>query len=216
MSHGADITEGTVRTSDSIAGNPPEPCRSVGRRSIVGIGASMLLSLFTVPSLATQATPSSGESDDATAERNAAIGRRILVEVWGEGKLEVVDELLAPNYVDHTPRGPEPSSVQGAAGLKQAVTLFRNAFPDLTYRVDLQIVQGELVATRFTATGTHTGTFQDIPPTGRRVTYTGIDMNRIIDGRIVEAWVNYDALGLLQQIGAVPNGVSDATGTPSS
>jgi predicted ester cyclase len=139
-----------------------------------------------------------------TLAANKTIGRRILVEVWGEGNLTVVDELMASHYVDHTPRGPEPVSVQGPEGLKDAVRLFRAAFPDLTYRVDLQVAEGNLVATRFTATGTQEGAFQGIQPTGRRVTYTGTDINRIVEGKIVEGWVNYDALGLLQQLGAGP------------
>jgi hypothetical protein len=140
---------------------------------------------------------------EARLAANAEIGRRILVEVWGEGKLDVVDELLAPDYVDHAPRGPEPELVEGPAGLEAAVRLFRTAFPDLRYTVDLQVVQEDLVATRFTATGTHIGPLVGMAPTGRRVTYTGIDMNRIVGGRIVEAWVNFDALGLLEQNGAV-------------
>lgn len=186
------------------SGSPGGPCQG---RSSIGIGAGFLMMSRLASTLFATAIPT-GKPEKDTEALVASIGRRVLVEVWGEGKLDVVDELLASNYVDHTPRGPEPSSVQGAEGLKQAVTLFRDAFPDLTYRVDLQVIQGNLVATRFTATGTHTGTFQGIPPTGRRVTYTGIDMNRVVDGRIVEAWVNYDALGLLQQIGAVPIGGS--------
>ena len=187
---------GALQTPSGSRGGPSQ------RRSIVGIGVGFLMVSRLASTLFATAIPI-GKPGKDTEALVASIGRRILGEVWGEGKLDVVDELLAPNYVDHTPRGPEPSSVQGAEGLKQAVTLFRDAFPDLTYRVDLQVVQDNLVATRFTATGTHTGMFQGIPPTGRRVTYTGIDMSRVVDGRIVEAWVNYDALGLLQQIGAV-------------
>jgi steroid delta-isomerase-like uncharacterized protein len=141
----------------------------------------------------------------STHAGNKTIGRRILVEVWGEGKLAVVDELLAPEYVDHAPRGPEPQTVQGSEGLKQAVRLFRTAFPDLTYRVDFQVAEGDMVATRFTATGTHLGDFQGLPPTHRRVEYTGVDVNRIVAGKIVEAWVNYDAFGLMEQLG--PSGI---------
>jgi predicted ester cyclase len=144
-----------------------------------------------------------GTPTDSAEAANAAIGRRILTDVWGAGKLELVDEIVAPDYLDHTPRGPEPASVRGTAGIKEAVRMFRAAFPDLHYTVDFQIVQGDLVASRFTATGTHLGAFQGFPPTGRRVTYTGIDIARIVDGQIAEGWVNYDALGLLEQLGAV-------------
>ncbi len=148
-------------------------------------------------------TSSHGESAQSAAlADNKAIGRRILVDVWGEGKLAVIDELVSPDYVDRAPRGPEPSRVKGPEGLKEAVLSFRAAFPDLTYHVDFQLAEGDLVATRFTATGTQTGLFQGIPPTGRRIRYSGIDINRIANGMIVEAWVSYDALGLLEQLGA--------------
>lgn len=133
---------------------------------------------------------------------NASIARRILVDVWGGGDLAAVDTLVAPDYVDHTPSGPESTTVRGTAGIKEAVRMFRAAFPDLQYSVELQIVEGDMVASRFTATGTHLGNFEGRPPTGRRVTYTGIDIARIGGGRIVEGWVNYDALALLEQVDA--------------
>lgn len=143
--------------------------------------------------------------DAATIERNKLIGRRVLLEIWGEGRLEVVDELYAPEYVDHVSRGPEPATVSGPEGLKEAVTLFRTAFPDLRYEVHQQVAEGDVVVTRFSATGTHLKPFLGAAPTGRRIAYTGIDINRVRDdGRIVESWVQYDALGLLQQLGLVP------------
>ena len=77
-------------------------------------------------------------SDAATLAANRAIGRRVLLELWGQGKLDLADELYAPNYVDHVGRGPEPSRVSGPEGIKQAVMLFRTAFPDLTYTVEVR------------------------------------------------------------------------------
>jgi len=94
--------------------------------------------------------------------------------------------------------------VRGPEGIKQAVTLFRTALPDLTYTVHAEIAQGDLVMARFSARGTQMGPFLGVAPTGRVVTYTGMDLNRIAKGLIVESWVNYDALALLQQIGLVP------------
>ena len=82
--------------------------------------------------------------------------------------------------------------------------MFRTAFPDLTYTIHEEIAEGDLVMTRFSATGTQKGPFLTVSPTGRTVSYTGMDLNRIEKGRIVESWVNYDALGLLQQIGLLP------------
>ena len=143
-------------------------------------------------------------SDETTLAANKLIGRRVLVELWGEGKLEVADELYVTEYVDHVGRGPEASRVVGPTGIKQAVTLFRTAFPDLRYTVEAQIAEGELLLSRFSASGTQTGPFMGAPPSGKSVTYTGMDLNRIVRGKIVESWVNYDALALLQQLGLVP------------
>jgi predicted ester cyclase len=142
--------------------------------------------------------------DQATLAENRRIGRRVLLEIWSAGKLEVVDELYAPDYVDHVARGPEPGVVRGPDGLKQAVTMFRSAFPDLSYTIEQEMAEGDCVMTRFSATGTHRGPFLSMEPSGRSVTYTGVDINRIVDGRVVESWVYYDALGLLEQVGLVP------------
>jgi predicted ester cyclase len=142
--------------------------------------------------------------DQATLAANRLIGRRVLVELWGAGKLEFADELYAPDYVDHVGRGPEPAQVRGPEGLKQAVMLFRRAFPDLHYAVEEELAERDLVWTRFSATGTFKGTFLGARPTCRTVSYTGMDLNRIAGGKIVESWVNYDSLTLLQQVGLVP------------
>lgn len=138
-----------------------------------------------------------------TVKANKRIGRLVLEQMWGEGRLELADQLYSDHYVDHVGRGPEPVEVKGVAGIKQAVTSFRNAFPDLSYTVEGQVAEGELIVSRFSARGTHRGTFLGVAPTGRTVTYTGFDMNRVRDGRIIESWVNYDALALLQQLGIV-------------
>jgi steroid delta-isomerase-like uncharacterized protein len=143
-------------------------------------------------------------TDEAKLAANRLIGRRVLLELWGDGKLEVADELYAPDYIDHVAKGPEAGEVRGPEGIKQAVTLFRTAFPDLTYTVHQEIAEGDLVMTRFSATGTQKGTFLGVAPTGRTVSYTGMDLNRVENGKIVESWVNYDALALLQQLGLLP------------
>lgn len=141
--------------------------------------------------------------DEATIAVNKRIGRLVLEDMWGKGRLDIADAYYAPDYVDHVGKGPEAGEVRGAAGIKQAVTMFRTAFPDLTYTVEDEIAEGDLVMARFSARGTHLGTFLGVAPTGRTITYTGIDVNRIRDGRIVQSWVQYDALGLLQQLGVV-------------
>lgn len=111
---------------------------------------------------------------------------------------------MRPNYVDHVGRGPEPARVSGPAGIKRAVTLFRTAFPDLSYSIEAELAEGDLVMTRFFAQGTHLGPFLGAPPTGQKVCYGGMDLNSIEAGKIVQSWVNYDALALLQQVGLVP------------
>lgn len=137
-------------------------------------------------------------------QANKRIGRQVLEELWGKGRLEIADALYAPDYVDHAGSGPEPAVVIGPAGIKQAVSMFRSAFPDLAYTVEDVIAERDLVLARFSARGTHRGTFLGHPPTGRVVTYSGLDLNRIRHGRIAESWVHYDALALLQQLGLVP------------
>lgn len=146
------------------------------------------------------------EGNAETLAENRRVGRRVLREIWSEGRLEVADELYAPDYVDHVTRGPEPGMMRDPEGLKKAVTLFRTAFPDLQYTIEQEMAEGDCVMTRFSATGTHRGQFLGAAPSGRSVTYTGVDINRIVDGKIVESWVHYDALGLLEQVGLVPRG----------
>lgn len=145
-----------------------------------------------------------GSNEQGAHDANREIGRRVLEEMWGQGKLELADRLYAPEYVDHASRGPEKGTVTGPQGIKDAVTLFRGAFPDLTYTVHETMAERDLVMTRFSARGTHRATFLGVQPSGKEITYTGTDINRITDGRIVESWVHYDALGLLEQLGLVP------------
>lgn len=135
---------------------------------------------------------------------NKEIGRRVLEEIWGQGRVELIDELYAPDYVDHVAAGPEPAEVRGPQALVEAVRQFRTGFPDLTYGVDLVLAEDDLVFARFHATGHHLGPFLGLEPTGREIGYTGMDLNRVRDGRIVESWVQYDALGLMQQLGLAP------------
>ena len=97
-------------------------------------------------------------------------------------------------------------------GHKQLVVAFRSGFSDWAERIDDVIGEGEEVVIRVTGSGTHDGEFQGIAPTGRRVTATGIGIGRIEGGRIVEAWAAYDALGLMQQLGAVPRSTTALVG----
>ncbi|MGH2801203.1 MAG: ester cyclase [Thermoleophilaceae bacterium] len=144
-----------------------------------------------------------------TLESNKALYRRWFEEVVTGGKLELADELLAPDYVLHFPTMPEPLD---AAGHKQLVTMFRSAFPDWSEAVEDVVAEGDKVVVRVTGSGTHEGDFQGVPPAGKRVRAEGVGIARIQNGRIVEAWAAYDALGLMQQIGALPSPGAEVPG----
>ena len=131
-----------------------------------------------------------------------AVVRRELEEMYGAGNLEVADEIIAADYVGHDPALPEP--IRGPAGVKAAVSGYRAAFPDLRLTIEAQIGEGEILVTRWTAKGTHQGELFGIAATGKQATVTGISIDRFSEGKIAEDWTNWDTLGLLQQLGAVP------------
>ena len=138
------------------------------------------------------------------SEENKAIARRALEEVFsGQGNLDVADELFAPDYVGHDPASPE--DIRGPEGVKEFASMYRNAFPDVQLSVQEQVAEGDMVATRWIASGTHQGDLMGIAPTGNRVTVAGTSVERIVDGKIEETWDNYDTLGMMQQIGAIPS-----------
>ena len=136
------------------------------------------------------------------SEQNKRISGRILEEVFGGGRKETADERIAADGIGHDPALPEP--VRGPQGVKEAAGGYRAGFPDLTLRVETQVAEGDWVCTRWTAVGTNSGEFWGMAPTGKQTTVTGITIDRIADGRIVESWTNWDSLGLMQQLGIVP------------
>lgn len=136
-----------------------------------------------------------------SAADNRELYRRWFDEVVNLGKLELADELLADGYQMHMPGAPGPLDAEGH---KQMLRAFLDGFADWHESVDTIVAEGDRVVVWVTGTGTHTGEFQGIPSTDRSVTVTGVGMGRIQDGRIAEAWASYDALGLLQQLGAFP------------
>ena len=130
---------------------------------------------------------------------NKALYRRWFEDVVSGGELALADELLAPGYRLHFPGMPAPLDGDGHKAL---VRQFRAAFPDWTETVEDVIAEGDRVVIRVTGHGTHEGEFQGVPPTGRRVSASGVGIARMAGGRIAEAWAAYDALGLLGQLGA--------------
>ena len=133
-----------------------------------------------------------------SVEENKAIFRRIVEEGFNKGNLAIVDELVATNHVNHT------DNVHGPEEYKQFITMYRTAFPDLHMTIEDQIAEGDKVVNRWTSRGTHKGDLMGIPPTGKQVTVMGIYVARIAGSKIVEEWGNFDALGMLQQLGVVP------------
>ena len=137
-----------------------------------------------------------------SVEQNKSIVRRWIEEGWNKGNLSVVDQIYAADVVQHDPGSPAP--VTSSTVLKQYVGVFLTAIPDLHFTIDDLIAEGDKVAWRFTSRGTQTGPLMTIPPTGKVCNVTGLVLFRLADGKIAEVWVNYDNLGLLQQLGVIP------------
>jgi predicted ester cyclase len=126
---------------------------------------------------------------------------RIPLEVINEGKFELLDELLATDYVDHwAPQGTPPTR----EGLKQTLIDLKRAFPDIHYTIDDATVSGDQVVHRLSATGTMTGDFMGISATGKRAAWTEIHIGKAVNGRLTEHWGLVDQLGMLVQLGVVP------------
>lgn len=136
------------------------------------------------------------------SEQNKAQVRRVIEEIYNRGDLDVVDDVAASDLVIHT----ASEDIRGHDGVKRYVAALRTAFPDLHLTIEDQIAEGDMVATRWTARGTHTGEFQGIAATGREVRVAGSDIDRIIDGKTVECWAHVDELGLMQQLGVAAAG----------
>lgn len=134
-----------------------------------------------------------------SAEENKTIVRRLLEEVM-KGNLSVADELIVEDYAQHSVFG----IPNGREGFKQFFMAFAAAVPDARFILEDMISEGDRVVTRVTVTGTQTGALQGVPPTGRKFSMTGIDIFRLLDGKIVEHWDAADQLGMLRQLGGIP------------
>jgi len=146
-------------------------------------------------------------------EHSKAVYRRYLQEVFNQGQVELLDELLSPSYVYHdAPPGTPP----GAEGIKQVVKMFHTGFPDLEITIDDMVAEGDKVAVRTTTRGTHTGMIFGIPPTGKVVTMRGQTLVRIVAGRLTDSWVNNDVMGLMNQLGAGSQSAPVSTPKPTS
>jgi steroid delta-isomerase-like uncharacterized protein len=136
------------------------------------------------------------------SEHNKAIVRRLFTELWNNGNLSVADEVFAPNYAHYDPSTPDFG--RGPDSEKKRAALYRAAFPDLHLTIEDVIAEGETVMTRWSCRGSHKGDLNGIAPTGKHITISGVTVARVSNGKIVEGYVNWDALGLMQQLGVVP------------
>jgi steroid delta-isomerase-like uncharacterized protein len=136
-----------------------------------------------------------------STEENKALVRRYTQEVFNAHNPDRTQEFVAGNVVSHNLPPGMPSGVEG---IKQMTHMFVSAFPDLHLTIEDVIAEGDKVVERWTGTGTQQGAFAGIPPTGKRVTTTGIDIFRIANGKVVEHWSSSNDLGLLQQLGVIP------------
>src|SRR5437867_12557901 len=130
-----------------------------------------------------------------STEANKTIVRRLYEEVWNTGDLDKANAVLAADFVDHAA---PPGFATGLEGAKQVFSMYRAAFPDLQIVVEDLVADGDRVVARWRSRGTHQGPLMGIPPTGKQVVTTGIDIHRIADGKIVEHWATFDQLGMLQ------------------
>jgi steroid delta-isomerase-like uncharacterized protein len=136
------------------------------------------------------------------SEENKAVARRFIEEVWNAGNLDAIDELIAEDHVDHDPvRAGAPG---GTAGAREFVATYREAFPDAHIAIDDMLADGDKVVVRWRATGTHQGELMGIPASGKSIEITGIGIDRIAGGKIAESWSNWDTIGMMGQIGAMP------------
>jgi steroid delta-isomerase-like uncharacterized protein len=133
-------------------------------------------------------------------EQNKMLARRLFEEVWNGKNLAVLDELVAPNFVFHN----SVQTLYGPEGFKQFATTYHNAFPQAYFAIEDVIAEGDTVALRWSARATHKGELLGIPATGKEVVVTGITITLISNGKSVESWGEFDALGMLQQIGVIP------------
>jgi steroid delta-isomerase-like uncharacterized protein len=132
---------------------------------------------------------------------NKAIYRRFVEEGFNQGNLDLFDELIAPDFVNHSaPPGVPPTR----EGWKQMAAMFRAAFPDMHLHIEDEIAEGDQITIRFTGHGTHRGELMGIPATGKEVNFNGISIARIAGGKIVERWEEFDMMGMMVQLGVVP------------
>lgn len=137
-----------------------------------------------------------------TPEENNAIAIEFFDTAWNKGEIRV--DLLHPEAVDHSTVGGEKKTESGAESFKKIINMFRSAMPDVKLQIQDEVYASDRVVHRWEINGTDTGGFMGMPPTNKKLLFTGTTIARFKDGKIIERWANVDELGLLQQLGIVP------------
>jgi steroid delta-isomerase-like uncharacterized protein len=157
--------------------------------------------ILSSPAVALAATSAQARPTDGP-DTNKALVSRFFAEVWSTGDVSRRDAFLAPGYRGHQAGSPDTIDRDGWTAWFQG---FRSAFPDARFTVEDMVAEGDRVAARLTMRGTHLGSLNGIPATGRSVVVSGMSIERITDGRIVEGWNENDALGMMGQLGVLPS-----------
>ncbi len=133
-------------------------------------------------------------------EQNKRVFERVIKEAYSKGNVDVLDEAFAPNFIEHQAGIVPPT----AEGVRRSIALIRTAFPDMNLTIEEIIAVGDKTWARITGRGTHKGPFMGIPPTGKPIAVTVMDVCRFEGGKIVEHWGVADQLAVMAQIGALP------------
>src|SRR5687767_903069 len=139
-----------------------------------------------------------------SAEENKALIRHLVEEALNKGRLALADEYFDPDYVVHIPS--RQDLPRGPAAFKQVIGMWRAAFADWHMTIEDLVAEGDLVANRFTTTGTHTAPLFGFPATGRTMIVRGQELHRLANGKLVETWVCDDVPSILGQLGLLPRG----------
>ncbi len=137
-----------------------------------------------------------------SVEENKGLARRFFDEIFNQANQQTANEILTPNVVAHHPAF--PAGIHGPQAINQLVAGFRAAFPDLHYTIEDLIAEDDKVVARWAVRGTQLGNFQGLPPSGRQMAVTGINIFRVAGDKVAEVWISSDFLGMLQQLGALP------------
>lgn len=142
------------------------------------------------------------DADQALLAKNEQIVRAYFEEVWNKGNLDLLDSLMGPEYINHTPS--VSSGKNGVAELKPIIAAFRTAFPDLHFSIEDLVVTKTKVVARVKMSGTQRDSLFDLPPTNRMVVVNQINIEEIRDGKLVDHWRVTDELEVMKQLGFLP------------